>query len=486
MIIYKATKQMQEGKSIFKLYDYKQYGLSDEVANDNGYGTLDLLNYLHPSDNDLESDINDFMKLNKITDINSILILNKPLIHTLFHETVKKDKKFETLDFLINKQNLNINAQDKKYFNNTVLMLYVANGEVKKPLKLINDFNADPFIPDECGKNSLHFIIAKGHKGTSSLNDFENQLNLFNKILLSKNIKNHINDQDDFGNTAAHIAAAKRDMDYLRPLIETGADLEIKNKNGLSVIDVLKKSSEDRYLVLISIMSADKELYNALDSSKDRASILKAWGKSSGVVTFDLERFEQDPLPLLSKIEELKNARNKSFEEENNDIIKIITTQLPELDKNREQEQEQNKGQKQESDNVIPNIVDIKKTQNVVNSTDTIIQTADLSQDNSKEESKLNNQYNHNSNTANAGMGAQANTPKKDTNSGKAKYIVPIVCIAATATALIVLQFALALLTLEIGLGVGLSGAFLAVASHFILKNCEQKNINNQPPTICK
>ena len=61
---------------------------------------------------------------------------------------------------------------------------------------------------------------------------------------------------------------------------------------------------------------------------------------------------------------------------------------------------------------------------------------------------------------------------------------MPIVCIAATATALIVLQFALALLTLEIGLGVGLGGAFLAVASHFILKHCEQNNNinNNQTP----
>ena len=86
------------------------------------------------------------------------------------------------------------------------------------------------------------------------------------------------------------------------PLIETGADLEIKNKNGLSAIDVLKKSSEERYIVLISILSADKKLHNTLDQSKNREVILSAWDKISSVVTFDLERFEQDPLPLIKKI----------------------------------------------------------------------------------------------------------------------------------------------------------------------------------------
>ena len=292
---------MKERKSIFKLYDYKKYGVSDEVAKDNGYGTLDLLNYLHPSDNDLESDINDFMQLNKITDINSIVIFNKPFAQKLFKESNKHPEQLKTIKYLINAKNLNINVVDKKYFNNTILMLYIANGEVKIPLKLINDFNADPFIRDKCRKNSLHLIIAKGHKGKSSSNNFENQLDLFNKILLSKDIKDHINDQDDFGNTAAHIAAAKRDMDYLMPLIETGADLEIKNKNGLSAIDVLKKSSEERYIVLISILSADKKLHNALDQSKNREDILNAWDKISSVVTFDLKRFEQDPLTLIKK-----------------------------------------------------------------------------------------------------------------------------------------------------------------------------------------
>ena len=42
MIIYKATQQMKEGKSIFKLYDYKKYDISDEDVNGSEYGTLDL------------------------------------------------------------------------------------------------------------------------------------------------------------------------------------------------------------------------------------------------------------------------------------------------------------------------------------------------------------------------------------------------------------------------------------------------------------
>ena len=117
-------------------------------------------------------------------------------------------------------------------------------------------------------------------------------------------------------------------------------------------------------------------------------------------------------------------------------------------------------------------------------------------------ESKTNSALNNNSNTNNVGQkpgtsntgtsttnnsntntgGQQQSTSKTDTKSGKAKYIVPIVCLAATATALIVLQFALALLTLEIGLGVGLGGAFLAVASYFVLKHYEQKD--NKTPTV--
>jgi ankyrin repeat protein len=51
----------------------------------------------------------------------------------------------------------------------------------------------------------------------------------------------NINQQDQIGDTALHIACSKNDEESVEKLLIAGADKNIKNKNGLTPFEVLKK-----------------------------------------------------------------------------------------------------------------------------------------------------------------------------------------------------------------------------------------------------
>jgi hypothetical protein len=140
-------------------------------------------------------------------------------------------------------------------------MIKISNSKRDLSLALINDFNANPFIPDNHGKNTLHLLIAKARKKNAK--EYDNMLPVFEKILQHKNITKHINDKDENGNTALHIAMTRRDLDYIIPLINAGADLNIKNNNELSPVDILKSDNDTRIEILRKILSPwnDDKLY---------------------------------------------------------------------------------------------------------------------------------------------------------------------------------------------------------------------------------
>ena len=332
MIKYQETQIMKDKKSIFSTIE-----ISDKQVNAQNRTNLIISNYIHTSDRELESDIHDFMTLNKIYDINSIkLFIGRHLSWLALDQNVEY-----IMSYLINKKNLNINYQEEELFDNTILMAAIANAE--NPIGLINLYNADPFIRDIVGKNSLHLIIAKGHKKKNPSHRREDQRPLFNEILLSKNLKDHIDDQDKFGNTALHIAAAKRDMDYLKPLIENGANLDIKNKDCLSVIDVLKQSLGYRFKVLSSILNLkeDNKKINIPEKASltddDYKNLFRGLDDFNAICSFDRERFEQDPLRLLKEIKSLRNPRNKPKEEDIDCKIKLVCCSEKDLKRGTEE-----------------------------------------------------------------------------------------------------------------------------------------------------
>ena len=242
------------------------------------------------------------------------------------------------LRFTTRHPKFDINHLMNEYFNNTALMVNISNSERHESLALIDDFNANPFIPDNHGKNTLHLLIAKARKEDNKMSECDNMMPVFEKILQHKNITKHINDKDENGNTTLHIA--RRDLDYTIPLIQAGANLNIKNNNGLSVIDMLKSDAEVRMKNLRTILSPwnDDKLYVTKDTKDINHPIENAWKEiykhllanklktdqeisdakknhledsSCSIAFFDSKTFNQNPDLVLEEIN--KNLPNKNL-----------------------------------------------------------------------------------------------------------------------------------------------------------------------------
>ena len=310
-------------------------------------------------------DFENFLKENNLNSPNEIvhnrltlfsLISNSENLKNYNANKTFTDEKLNTdqsyvvhlLRFIIRHPKFDIDYRMNEYFNNTALMIKISNSEKNKSIVLINDFNASPFIPDNHGKNTLHLLIAKARKSNIVIDRmhherYDNMLPVFEKILQHKDIAKHINDKDENGNTALHIAMARRDLDYTIPLINADANLNIKNNNELSPIDILKSDNDIRMEILRTILSPwnddklyikndnkniahpispeDKEARNYLfqeriKTKKEIDSLLKeALEQTQNIASFDYSTFNQDPDLILSEITKHLPKKNlDSFE----------------------------------------------------------------------------------------------------------------------------------------------------------------------------
>ncbi|UWW96835.1 MAG: ankyrin repeat domain-containing protein [Candidatus Cardinium sp.] len=179
-------------------------------------------------------------------------------------------------------------------YNNTMLMRRIAYGREIQPtsalLLLSNEFNANPFIKDSYGKNALHFLLLKGH---------EIQRCIIDAILKRKDIREHINDATLLGDTAMHIACARRDIRCITQLLEKGASLFIKNCDGQAPIDLLHLNEEKRLDFLIRD-NQYLDLTTCPGISK-RDKLLE-------VATIDKKIFNSDPYIIKKKIEKKMSA----------------------------------------------------------------------------------------------------------------------------------------------------------------------------------
>jgi len=162
-------------------------------------------------------DFENFLKENNLSSPDEIFFQDFTLFSWILdHKTLKNyhltknlsDSELNTneynpvrlLRFTTRHPNFNINYRINKYFNNTVLMNEISNSVRDTSLALINDFDANPFIPDNHGKNTLHLLIAKARKEDNKISGCDNMLPVFEKILQHKNITKHIDDKDENGN----------------------------------------------------------------------------------------------------------------------------------------------------------------------------------------------------------------------------------------------------------------------------------------------
>lgn len=131
------------------------------------------------------------------------------------------------------------------------------------------------------GTSALHLVVAKGYRDRSFHNE---SLTVSNLALAEKliqhgaNVNLSIEKKDDIadGMTALHLAAARKDMEFCKLLIEHGADLHIKAAKGQAPLDLLFMSDKDAKH-LISKCTGDMSCYRQFqpeDASPDKLKLV--------------------------------------------------------------------------------------------------------------------------------------------------------------------------------------------------------------------
>ncbi len=211
-------------------------------------------------------------------------------LHSLTSPTDKNDVYRDIMHFIYSK-GFDVNKiHFGGVYDNTMLLWDISYGRAISPeasLTLLREFNANPFIFDNANKNALHFLLLKGH---------EVQRSIVDEILSHKDIKKHINDKTICGDTALHIACARRDEKFITQLLEKGADLNVKNKNGQTPIDMLHLNEKER----LEFLSLKKYLDLSCVSNRDIKYL----------ATVDKEIFNSDPQVIEEKIKE--NSKSQS------------------------------------------------------------------------------------------------------------------------------------------------------------------------------
>lgn len=181
---------------------------------------------------------------------------------SLLHQAAFNDSTAPAIPLLIAK-GMNPNAQDF-FAGNTPLLWAIANASTISAIALINspgvDFNIQDSIFSE--QTALHLAIAKGRR-----NDKWDQV----VDLLIKNTDPNIKNKD--GNTALHLAFARRDIAFINALLENGADTTIKNLQNQTPEDLWNISYEEAWTVINGSKEAttlDPKGFDEADFSKIR------------------------------------------------------------------------------------------------------------------------------------------------------------------------------------------------------------------------
>jgi len=166
-------------------------------------------------------------------------------IHSeLTHAVTRKD--LGAVDRLL--QNSNTDVNWRGIFGNTALHWAIANTDTRMASYLIEKVNDINFATqDDRHKTVLHLAIGKGwnHFSDSTPGGNEPPQAPVIHTLIHKMSKPQLDIQDQYGNTALHIAVMRRDFSVVELLLQKGAQGNIQNKQDLTPLEMLNSSYRD-------------------------------------------------------------------------------------------------------------------------------------------------------------------------------------------------------------------------------------------------
>jgi hypothetical protein len=254
---YKLTKLMEENKAVFVLDDAYVYTTSNLKINTDLSPTL----FEGKDENEvikiLMNDLEEFKIMNNLKNLNDFYYSQTELFITKLFKTFSTDNKFlmKIMDAIVKREKetngFEINFPNHKYYFNNEIMTAVADSLNGLALHLIKRFDADPFMYDFQNKNSLHLLIIKGRKkdfdvsGLSSAYRYSNMMPTFHAILAHPDFKHQVHATTYLGHTAMHLACMRKDVDYMKPLIDQNARLFIQDKSGRTPLDCISLSKNE-------------------------------------------------------------------------------------------------------------------------------------------------------------------------------------------------------------------------------------------------
>lgn len=226
----------------------------------------------------------------------------------------------EIIEECVNTLNIDVTPLDRQ--GNTLLMWFIANSKNEAAKAILDSTKGKPSVKDmidKCiagtddvdsfGTAAIHLIVAKGYRdqnsegGPLSVSNLELLANLIDSgANINATTETNYFAYDDYcyGNTALHFACARRDMDFIKFLLENGADQNLKNSKGQSPKDLLSISKEEAYKIVNDAVSP-----NNFDKV---------------YTTDEFELNQMDVLFLDSSSQSHNSVVNKNFKEQLNQI----------------------------------------------------------------------------------------------------------------------------------------------------------------------
>ncbi|WP_221179570.1 hypothetical protein [Candidatus Cardinium hertigii] len=219
--------------------------------------------------------------------------------------TEKQIQAYRDILYFLYKEGIDVNkcqyypARFGASNGNSALMRIISSGrelinqDQDKAISLmfLRDFKSDPFAPHPRDKkNALHFLLLKGHPEQKASLD---------TVLGHPLIRDHINDQTIYGDTALHIACARRDMSIIIRLLEKGAadSLDVSNCFGKKPFELMQMSEEKRLQFLLLYLNASDDTFSDTElcnlSSLPLCDEQKRW--LNCVATINSSIFNSDP-----------------------------------------------------------------------------------------------------------------------------------------------------------------------------------------------
>ena len=137
-------------------------------------------------------------------------------------------------------------------FGNTALISAIANASNTSAMEIIKNAPCNSHLNVQSkikGNRALHVSVGKGYTSVSKDGDQLEYSNIeLTKAMLSRGADPNI--QNSMGNTPLHLACLRRDVESIECLIQAGAKLGIKNKEGKSAEELIDVTYETANKIL--------------------------------------------------------------------------------------------------------------------------------------------------------------------------------------------------------------------------------------------